>query len=177
MYYYTDNTCSGTYNSSKTVAGLVVKDNEIIMSQPVSMAWSSSYTDVSGLTNIGSSSTAQADMNGKSNTSLIVSAYTSDTTSNNAAKYCNSYTGGISGTSSDWYLPAAGELYTYLYGNYSILQPKASTLSWSYFEGYYFWSSSEVDSISAWSVRTSNGSVANVYKHYSGSVSCFLDIS
>lgn len=174
--YYTDRSCSPIYDSSKTVAGIVVKDNALVMSQPVTMKWASNTTtDVSGLTNITSTETALTDMGGRGNTMSIVSAYSSDTTSNNAGVYCNSYTGGISGTAGHWYLPAAGELYTYLFGNYSNLKPVASILSWSNFESTYFWSSSEDDGGSAWGVLSCGGSMYTTIKigsHYS--VSCLL---
>ena len=174
--YYTDKTCSSSYNSSKTVAGIVVKNNALVMSKPILMTWSSDYDDVSDLTNITSSSTAQADMNGKSNTSTIVSYHTSigESTSTSAALYCNSYTGGISGTAGDWYLPAAGELYSYVYGNYSTLNPVATTLSWSYFDGYWFWSSSEYGGNYAWYVYAGTGYVDWSGKLDAGSVSCLL---
>ena len=174
--YYTDKTCSSSYNSSKTVAGIVVKNNALVMSKPILMTWSSDYDDVSDLTNITSSSTAQADMNGKSNTSTIVSYHTSigESTSTSAALYCNSYTGGISGTAGDWYLPAAGELYSYVYGNYSTLNPVATTLSWSYFDGYWFWSSSEYGGNYAWYVYAGTGSVNDDSKGNNDSVSCLL---
>ena len=177
--YYADKTCSSSYNSSKTVAGIVVKKNKLVMSKPIRMTWSSDYDNVSGLTDITSSSTAQADMNGKSNTSTIVSYHTGigESTSTSAALYCNSYTGGISGTSGKWYLPAAGELYSYVYGNYSTLNPVATTLSWSYFVNW-FWSSSERSGDNAWFVYSSDGSVTSSSKdYYTSSVSCLLDIS
>ena len=174
MIYYSDKTCSADYDSSKTVAGIVVKDNELVMSKPVIMTWSSAYIDTS-LTNITSDSTALADMNGKSNTSIIVSTYSEESTSENAAIYCNSYY--IVGTSAgDWYLPAAGELYTYVYGNYSTLNPVATTLSWSYFSSTYFWSSSEYTYKLVWLVLSNSGFVSSNHKATYYSVSCFLDI-
>ena len=175
--YYSDKSCSSSYNSSKTVAGIVVKKNELVMSKPTYMTWSSSYDNVSGLTDITSSSTAKADMNGKSNTSTIVSYHTSigESTSTSAALYCNSYTGGISGTLGQWYLPAAGELYSYVYGNYGTLNPVATTLSWSYFVNW-FWSSSERSYNYAWIVFSSDGGVGSNYKDQNRSVSCFLEI-
>ena len=176
--YYTDKTCSSSYNSSKTVAGIVVEDGKLIMSKPVKMTWASNTnTDVSGITNITSSDTAKTDMNGKSNTAAIVSAYSSDTASNNAAKYCNSYTGGISGTEGEWYLPAASELYTYLYGYYTTLSLVAETMGWSFFTSTYFWSSSEYSTTYAWTVSSSGGDMNdNTKAGTTRSVSCLLEI-
>ena len=173
--YYTDKTCSSTYNSSKTVAGIVVEDGKLIMSKPVKMTWASdANTDVVGLTNFTSGEVVMTDMNGRSNTIKIVAQYTSDTTSNNAAKYCNEYTGGISGTAGRWYLPAAGEVYAYIFGYYNILKNTVSTLGWSNFTSTYFWSSSEADSDGVWSVGSYNGFLNYSGKGTSYSVSCLL---
>jgi hypothetical protein len=125
-----------------------------------------------------SQSEAQADKNGKSNTAVIVAEHPSESASNNAAIYCNTYTGGVDGTSGEWYLPAAGELYSYVYGNYSTLNPVASTLNWTYFDAY-FWSSSEDDYYYyVWGVFSDNGDMYGSLKVGSlSSVSCFFDIS
>ena len=172
--YYTDRSCSPIYDSSKTVAGIVVKDNALVMSQPVKMTWASNGRDVSGIYNIEGVTEVQKDIRGRVNTLAIVSAYTSDTTSNNAAIYCNSFTGGISGTAGHWYLPAAGELYTYLFGNYNNLLSVLSILSWDFSD--YFWSSSEYNTYYAWLVSMSSGSVSRNYDKYSSNffVGCLL---
>jgi len=176
MIYYSDKSCSSSYNSSKTAIGVVIKDNALVMSKDrVSMYWSNAYTDTS-LTNYSSSTDAKTDFNGKSNTAVIVAAHPSETTSNNAAIYCNSYT--TAGTSAgDWYLPAAGELYSYVYGNYSTLEPVfVDSLGWSDFY-WYFWSSSEKSYSNAWFVYSGSGGVNRDDKDFTSSVSCLLDIS
>ena len=181
--YYTDNTCSSGYDSSKTVAGIVVKKNALVMSSPIQMKWSSVSTDVVGLTDISAYTKAEKDVDGQNNTAIIVSEHSSSglTASNSAAMYCNSYVGGVSGSEGQWYLPAYGELYSYVYGNYSELLPKASALSWEYFESSYFWSSSEQTGTAAWFVSSSSGFIddyIDVYrKRNVYSVSCFLPIS
>ena len=101
--------------------------------------------------------------------------YYTDTTSNNAAKYCNEYTGGISGTSGKWYLLAAGEVYVYIFGYYNILKNTVSTLGWSNFIGAGLWSSSEKSESSAWYVLPEYDSVGYGSKDDSSRyVSCFL---
>ncbi|MBQ8436128.1 MAG: hypothetical protein IJX20_00605 [Alphaproteobacteria bacterium] len=173
MIYYSDKSCSSTYDSSKTAIGVVIKDNELIISQKKSstMYWSNAYTDTS-LTNYTSSTDAKTDFNGKSNTAVIVAAHPSETTSNNAAIYCNTYS--TAGTSAgDWYLPAAGELYSYVYGNYSAINATMTTLGWS-FGSIYLWSSSESDIYNAWYVHSYSGSVIDDVKHNLTSVSCLL---
>ena len=176
--YYSDKSCSSSYDSSKTAIGVVIKKNELVMSKDrVGLTWSSVQTDTS-LTNV-TSSQAQADMNGKSNTAVIVAEYPSETTSNNAAIYCNSYT--TAGTSAgDWYLPAAGELYSYVYGNYCLNCPLPSvflnSFGWSTFN-WYFWSSSESDKHGAWYVGARDGGIGWDGKLIDHSVTCFLEIS
>ena len=123
-----------------------------------------------------SQSEAQADKNGKSNTAVIVSAHPDESASNNAAIYCNTYTGGVDETSGEWYLPAAGELYTYMYGNYRTIKPVARTLNWTYFNEYYYWSSSEYNINLAWLMRANSGDMPSDLKGNNISVSCFLEI-
>ena len=129
MIYYSDKRCSNTYNSNKTAIGVVIKNNALIMSiDIVSISWASGYIDTA-LNNM-SSPNAQADMNGKNNTSIIVSDYPNDTANNNAAVYCNKHT--IAGTSFEqWYLPSLGEL-TSLKMKFltlgCVLRPRATTM-------------------------------------------------
>ena len=173
--YYSDGTCDSVVYSTKTPIGVVVKTNELVMSLVTkSMTWASSYVDVSGLTNYSSSTDAKTDYNGKTNTAKIVSAYTSDTTSNNAAKYCNSYS--TAGTSAgQWYLPAAGEIYGYIYASYVTLSATFGALGKSLPSGYY-WSSSEYNNNFAWRVYANLGGVDYYGKANGYSVSCLLEI-
>ncbi len=174
--YYSDGTCSACVDSNKTAIGIVVKDNELVMSNKKSstMYWSIAYTDTS-LTNYTSSANAKTDFNGKSNTAVIVAAHPTETVNNNAAIYCNSYS--TEGTNAgDWYLPAAGELYSYVYGNWSSkLSATATKLGWSLSD--YFWSSSEYGSSHAWPVSSSSVNMSSINKNGTRSVSCFLEIN
>ena len=173
MIYYSDKSCSSAYNSSKTAIGVVVKENELVMSKKSSsdMTWGTYGTDVRGVTNT-STSTAQTDMNGKSNTLAIIAGDSGAV----AAKYCNSYK--TTGTSAgDWYLPAAGELYSYVYGNYSTINATMTTLGWLW-GNFYLWSSSENDSFYAWDVYSGVGVDVSIYdKYVSNPVVCFLSVS
>jgi len=171
--YYSDDTCSSSVVSGKTAIGVVVKDNELVLSQKSSstMTWGTRGTDISGLTNYSSSTDAKADYNGKSNTAAIIAGDSGAV----AAKYCNDYT--TAGTSAgDWYLPAAGELYSYVYGNYNAINTAMTAIGWT-FDSAYFWSSSEYSSGGAWTVGSRNGYMYAFNKTYDDSVSCFLDIS
>jgi len=171
--YYSDKTCSACLVSDKTAIGVVVKDNELVMSQisSSSMKWGTYGTDISGLTNYSSSSGARADFNGKSNTAVIIAGDGGAA----AAKYCNSYS--TDGTSTgDWYLPAAGELHTYVYGNYSAINTTITSLSWSWGSSC-LWSSSEYSSINSWCVSPNDYSMSYPTKGITvAPVACFLEI-
>ena len=124
MIYYSNGKCYSEYNTSYGIAlGVVVVGDTLVMSAPIRMTWSRDGRNVDGVQNISSSSRAQADMNGKSNTLAIVSAHSSngENATSSATVYCNYYS--TMGTSAgDWYLLAVGELYSYLYGNYNKLE-------------------------------------------------------
>ena len=174
---YSDGSCCKENLTHKVAVGIVVKDNSLVISQPTPMKWSASSSDVKNLSNITLSSTVLTNMNGKNNTSTIVSYHTSvgETTSTSAALYCNSYSG-VTGTSGKWYLPDAGELYTYMYENYSMLNLIWSTLGWS-LTSNYFWSSSEYGAGNAWHMQFNTGGMYNYSKANLYSVSCFLVIN
>ena len=180
MIYYSDKSCSEDVDASKTAIGVVVKDNELVMSQRTAdyMMWSYDLIDVSGITNITSEEVAKTDYNGKANTLAIVSAYSGESASDNAAIYCNSYS--TAGTSAgDWYLPAAGELYDYFYGggiNYSKISATWTKLGITV-DDDYFWSSSDHSYLGAWFVTSSSGIVDHDDKTFGKSVSCLLAIN
>ena len=173
--YYSDGTCCSNVLSVKTAIGVVVKDNALVMSQRSSskMAWSTVHVDTS-LYNYEDSTDAKEDFNGKSNTVTIMT----DDTNNVAAKYCNDYT--TAGTNAgDWYLPAAGELYSYVYGNYTTIKTAMTSIGWTWSDNY-LWSSSEYSRDHAWHVYPPQGLMANyeVYKYSDfNHVSCFLAIN
>ena len=62
------------------------------------------------------------------------------TAANSAAMYCNEYAPtGMESSKGQWYLPAAGELYDYIYGNYDkLLSIYTTHLGYSDFD-YWFW--------------------------------------
>jgi len=174
---YSDRTCSYNNDTSKTIAGIVVKDNELVMSKPIdNITWSGDYIDTD-LPNRYYGN--ENDMNGKSNTVVIVAANPQDTEYNNAAIYCNSYTGGISGTSGKWYLPAAGELTSYIYRNDSTIKFVTSSIGW-YWGAIDLWSSTEAEGeIALFMMINQVGGygIYGGYKESNNSVSCFVNIS
>ncbi len=176
MIYYSDNSCSLELDNSKTAIGIVIKDNELIVSANLSkMYWSSTKTDVDSLDNMEEDINPTTLFDGILQTSIIVETFTSDSTSNNAAIYCNSYSSEGS-NSGDWYLPAIGELYNYVYNNYTILSSIWNTLGTS-IPSRYFWSSSEFNSNYAYSIYMPDGEVMSFYKPNSYSVACLKSIN
>ena len=171
MIYYSDKSCSSTYDSSKTAICVVVKDNALVMSQRSSsdMEWGSYGSNLS--LNNSSETQAKNDFNGKTNTATIIAEDSGAV----AAKYCNDYT--TAGTSAgDWYLPAAGELYSYVYGNYSAINTAMTSIGWTWGSDY-LWSSSEYGTSNAWDVGTSNGLMNGFNKNRTNYVSCLLAIN
>ncbi|MBQ8436897.1 MAG: hypothetical protein IJX20_04530 [Alphaproteobacteria bacterium] len=68
------------------------------------------------------------------------------------------------GTSAgDWYLPAAGEIYSYVYGNYSVINTTMEKLGWS-LGSVWLWSSSEVSNTIALIVYSGNGGMGEHLK-------------
>ncbi len=178
--YYSDGTCSACVDSNKTAIGVVVKDNELVISQirSTGMEWGGYGTDISTLTNYSSYTDAKTDFSGKDNTAKIVAHFGEDVdTTLHAGVFCHKYT--TEGTNAgDWYLPAAGELYSYVYGNYSkLLDTWKNKLAWDTSFSYDFWSSSEYNSKRAWYVGSDNGGMYNGNKSNTRSVSCFLAIN
>ncbi len=176
--YYPDGKCSNDYVACLNPVGVVVKANALVMSwiKSSEMAWASNTTtNVSGITNISYSSAVKADYAGKANTLAIVATYTSDTTSNNAAIYCNEYAPvGMESSKGQWHLPAVGELYDYVYGNYNTLLNIYTTHLGDSDFSYRFWSSSEYDGRYAWHVYSNKDSLRHYDKDYTNAVSCFL---
>lgn len=168
-----------TANNDSAVGVAVVTDDckfAISKSLPMKNAieWGGYGTDISGLTNCTSESSAQNDFNGQSNTSTIISALGSST--NLAAGYCRSQS--LNGKTG--YLPAAGELYVMWENksdiNSALQKIGASTIDSAfnnlYNTDYHFpWSSTEYSSDRAWSLRWERSSLVlyNSYKNYNQS--------
>ena len=177
--YYPNGKCSNDYVACLNPVGLVVKNNSLVMSPIVSREWGTDGIDVDTLTNEGNYPTNN--YTGKNNTALLVEFQTTEglTSENSAAIYCNEYAPtGMESSKGQWYLPAAGELYSYVYNNYSTLNPVATIMGWDrYFDRNEFWSSTEKSSGYAWWVRIGEYTVSASYKSYSNYVSCFLNIN
>ena len=174
MIYYSDGSCSQYRETGKNAVGVVVRDNKLIMSAdlPTSIPWAVDSVDISGLTNYIDGTVVKGDYNGKANTATIVAHYGASA-SNNAAVLCYNYApSGMSGTKNQWYLPAAGEFYDYVAGNYEVLSKAFSKIGINMSSNY--WSSSAYNIYSAWRVSPYDGNMETSGKSGSRLVSCFL---
>ena len=179
--YYSDGTCSSCVDNTKIAVGIVVKDNEIIMGYESSyMSWSPEYQNVSGLESISKSKNALEDMNGRENTSLIVDYWGADT-AGVAAVYCYDYfPADFEVSKNQWYLPAAGEVYDYLYGDgihYNLINATMQNLG-KKLQSTIVWSSSMKNGGSAWNLKITDGTMFYGYGGMTGrySVVCCLSI-
>ena len=174
--YYSDKTCSSCVDNSKTSIGVVVKDNELIMNLDEKyQTWSSGCIDIPNLNNYSDSASAIADYNGKNNTTTIITAFPYDTTSNNAAIYCNNYS--TVGTSTgEWYLPAFGELYNYVYFNQSILKETIENKLHAFYT-VCLWSSTKRDLYSVWVICPIHNSLYFDDSRYQNSIRCMRTIN
>ena len=177
--YYSDGTCNSCLDTNKTPIGVVVKDNELVMSQRVGgIQWGGYGTNISTLTNYSSSANAKTDFNGKDNTAKIVAYFGEDIdTTLHAGVFCHKYT--TEGTSAgDWYLPAMGELYNYVHENYNKIQSTwVNKLALDISINFTFWSSSEYTMYNTWSISVYDGSIYASNKYDAISISCFLSIN
>ena len=170
MILYSDGTVSDSVIPSKTPVGIVAYVNEnrrfAVALEETTGYFSTGYEDVSCVTNYGSSSSAQTDFNGASNTQCIINY--NGSYDYPMAEYCNTYKPVSSGTgSSGWYLPAAGELYvtSFSYGaiNLGLLKLSKTQLS-----SKWYLSSSERDDSFVWVVFLSNGGIEYISKYSYG---------
>ena len=110
------------------------------------------YAPISGYNN------ALADFDGKGNTDVLVGLGTSYTAANAARNYKAAGAEEI-----EWYLPAAGEL-GYMISRFNKIQDALAKVNVPQLESYYYWSSSECSTGSAYYVATNNGNVKSDYK-------------
>ena len=177
MIYYSNGKCYSEYSTSYGIAlGVVVVGDSLVMGTPSSIDWCpvSKSVDIPSIPNLPFDG-ATGDMDGKAHTLAIVAQY-ENTSGDVAGVHCNNLA--LTGTKAgDWYLPASGELYVYVYRNYNILQSAFDAMGWNMSKE--FWSSSE-SSISSGSnamyVIPKTGRISYDDKYVDRYVSCFLEI-
>ena len=96
---------------------------------------------------------------GQANTTAILAVYTSDTTSDNAAKYAESLS---CGTQTDWFLGSLGEM--------MLMYTNLRQVGVGGFSSVYYWSSSETGVSLAWFQDFNSGDQYDYGKYYAGYV-------
>ena len=176
--YYSDGTCSSCVDSNKTAVGVVVNDNELVVSLDIAgLKWAPEYVDVTSIEDIRDASIALADYNGLENTRLVTEFYGADgDVTTMAPVYCYNYApSAMQSTLNKWYLPATGELYEYIYSNYATIRATGSRIGTSY-PISWFWSSSEHSFGSGWRINIANGEASSYYKVSAHNVVCLMEI-
>ena len=153
---YSDKSCDPNVIATKKPIGVVFdRVNKLAIGLEESEEYWSypDYFDVPGLSNIESSATG--DWQGKNNTRVVLEYCKANGKRCPAFEYVNSYKteGTIAG---DWYLPAMGELNA-ICGNKDVLNITLGKIGGTKLGvSYYYWSSSEYSSSTAWYLRFSD---------------------
>ena len=104
---------------------------------------------VPNLENLAGNTAAKADYNGKANTAAIIAGYAAlgkDMDSRDMCKVLETYN---EGGFTDWYIPAAGQLYE-IYTNRTNINTALKAISGNAFVAGSYWSSSEGSGGDAW---------------------------
>ena len=152
--YYSDKTCSVSYDASKTPIGVVVYVDGQGHGQVMALksignyTWGGHGTDIPGLNNFSSDSSASTDLQSCSNTVLITAA--GDKSTYPAAWAAHEYR--TDGTApGDWCLPAAGIMFS-IKKSISAINAGFVLAGGDQLETRSFlWSSSEYNTYYAWS--------------------------
>lgn len=106
---------------------------------------------------------------GKTNTAIIISSHVAigDDGASYAARICNELQITENGINyGDWYLPAKWEL-NLIHSNISIINSSATSNGGNAISTTYYWSSTEIDSMSAWAFSFNSGSSYSIPKNAS----------
>ena len=161
--YYSDNTCSADYTTSKTLLGVVVYSNPsgggwVMTIKPIqsSIIWGGYGTNISSLPDYTSWSTAAKDFDSCGNTDKIRAQ-------GNSSKYpaawaAYNYQPSGTPTGKRWCLPAAGVINS-LYNNLSTINTAIGKAGGTKLvnDNEHIWSSSEYSNYRAWVFCTGHG--------------------
>jgi len=129
--------------------------------------------NVAGITETTDENVAKTDFSGKEHTNAIITAYTEHSVEMNAQDMCSllqtfNY-GENNGGFTDWYIPAAGQLYE-IYKNRTNINAALSAMTATQLSSNgYYWSSSEYSDDFGWSVNSNLGNVDIKHKNNNGS--------
>ena len=116
--------------------------------------------DVAGITETTDQSVAKTDFNGKANTDAIIAAYGQHSVGMDSRDMCKVLASYAEGGFTDWYVPAAGQLYE-MYNKKSDINTALQNIGGTALESGGYWSSSESDVSLVWRVSFNNGAVGN----------------
>ena len=163
-----------------------ISDNQKVMISKANATYSSNTTlywgnnlyqkDVAGITNISSQDAAKADFGGKTNTEAIIAAYGQHSVDMGNRDICKVLSTYAEGGFTDWYVPAAGQLYE-MYTNKTDINAALANIGGTAFASGYYWSSSEYDADSAWIMGFYDGYVNSGYKDNSYTVRFVRDLT
>ena len=159
-----DASCIGVAFISAKQKVMIAKTNATD-NQGVSPFWGYDFygIDVPNLEYFADATVAKADYNGKANTAAIISGYAALGVDMNSRDMCKMLEAYNEGGYTDWYVPAAGQLYEFS-SNKAAINEALTAVSGDEFE-FSFWSSSEKDSKNAWNMNFSNGNVSTNFKY------------
>ena len=118
---------------------------------------------MAGITETTDYTVAEADFSGKEHTNAIITAYTEHSVDMDAQDMCKVLQtfndGENNGGFTDWYIPAAGQLFE-IYTNRTNINAALSAMTATQFSfADYYWSSSEYSSGGGWFVDFRSGNV------------------
>ena len=131
--------------------------------------------DVAGITKTTDQSVAKADFGGKDNTDAIIAAYTEHSVAMDNSDMCKVLSAYTEGGFTDWYTPAAGQLYE-MYTKKSDINAALANIGGTTISNYYYWSSSGCSYETAWLVHFDYGNVGTGLKYGSYRVRLVRDI-
>ena len=157
-----------TIADSSCIGVALITDNQRIMIPKTDVTdgtnntfyWSKNLygKDVAGITDITESSAAKTDFNGKVNTDAIIASYSQHSVNMDSRDVCKVLETYTEGGFTDWYIPAAGQLYE-MYNKKSDINAALAKIGGTAIKSYEFWSSSEYNASSAWLMDFAFGSV------------------
>lgn len=131
--------------------------------------------NVAGITETTKTSVAKTDFNGKANTDAIIAAYGQHSVDMDSRDMCKVLETYAEGGFTDWYVPAAGQLYE-IYNKRSDISTALQNIGGTALESNGYWSSSGYDARTVWFVNFNDGNVYESYKDYDHRVRFVRDI-
>lgn len=159
-YNTADSSCIGVAFISANQKVMIAKADATNDGSNYNLYWGKNLLgkNVPNLANNDNDTAAMADYNGKSNTAAIIASYAAFGIEMDSRDMCKVFETYNEGGYTDWYIPAAGQLYEF-YSNITAINEALAVIGGNAFSPYAYWSSSEKSIDGAWLVRISDGDV------------------